>query len=171
MLFGVYAQEEIRGVTNEAVLKADELVGLIRIDETGKGILKEDTVLPFGKYYVKELETAEGYQVSEEEYSFEVTKDNVGTGSVLIPGIAEDTPVVNLPEGAEIPFAFRKIGEDGQPLEGAVFRLYTCKEEHDHSQEAGTEGSCWKEVYGLSPKTSGEDGIVDSESFQMEHTS
>ena len=161
VLFGVYAQEEIRGVTNEAVLKADELVGLIRIDETGKGILKEDTVLPFGKYYVKELETAEGYQVSEEEYSFEVTKDNVGTGSVLIPGIAEDTPVVNLPEGAEIPFAFRKIGEDGQPLEGAVFRLYTCKEEHDHSQEAGTEGSCWKEVYGLSPKTSGEDGIVD----------
>lgn len=161
VLFGVYAQEEIRGVTNEAVLKADELVGLIRIDETGKGILKEDTVLPFGKYYVKELETAEGYQVSEEEYSFEVTKDNVGTGPVVIPGIAEDTPVVNLPEGAEIPFAFRKIGEDGQPLEGAVFRLYTCNEEHDHSQEAGTDGSCWKEVYGLSPKTSGADGIVD----------
>lgn len=161
VLFGVYAQEEIRGATNEAVLKADELVGLIRIDETGKGTLKEDTVLPFGKYYVKELETAEGYQVSEEEYSFEVTGENVGTGPVAISGIAEDTPVVNLPEGTEVPFAFRKIGEDGQPLEGAVFRLYTCKEEHEHSQEAGTDGSCWEEVHGLSPKTSGADGIVD----------
>ena len=161
VLFGVYAQEEIRGATNEAVLKADELVGLIRIDETGKGTLKEDTVLPFGKYYVKELETAEGYQVSEEEYSFEVNRENVGTGPVEISGIAEDIPVVNLPEGAEVPFAFRKIGEDGQPLAGAVFRLYTCKEEHEHSQEAGTESSCWEEVHGLSPKTSGADGIVD----------
>lgn len=161
VLFGIYPQEEIRGATNEAVLKADELVGLIRIDGTGKGTLKEDTVLPLGKYYVKELETAEGYQVSEKEYSFEITKDNAGTGPVTISGISEDTPVVNLPEGAEVPFAFRKIGEDGQPLGGAVFRLYTCKEVHEHSQEAGTEGSCWKEIYGLSPKTSGADGIVD----------
>lgn len=162
VLFGIYPQEEIRGATNEAVLKADELVGLIRIDETGKGTLKEDTVLPLGKYYVKELETAEGYQVSEKEYSFEITQDNTGTGPVTISGISEDTPVVNLPEGAEVPFAFRKIGEDGQPLAGAVFRLYTCKEAHkQHSQEAGIEGSCWKEIYGLSPKISGADGIVD----------
>ena len=110
---------------------------------------------------MKELETAEGYQVSEEEYSFEVTKDNVGTGSVLIPGIAEDTPVVNLPEGAEIPFAFRKSEKTVSLLKAQFSGCNTCKEEHDHSQEAGTEGSCWKEVYGLSPKTSGEDGIVD----------
>ena len=168
VLFGVYADEEIRGASNDAILKKGDLVGLIRIDETGKGTFTDDTLLPFGNYYVKELETAQGYQVSEKIYRFAVTGDNVGpdpeTGEnrvVSVPGISEETPVVNLPDGAEVPFAFRKIDEEGNPLAGATFRLYTCELEHTHSEEAGTEGSCWKEIRGLSPKTSGTDGIVD----------
>lgn len=171
VLFGIYAGDEIKGASNDAVLKKDDLVGLIRINENGTGTPDADTKLPFGKYYIKELETAEGYQLSEEKFAFEVTKDNVGvdpqTGNdltVSIEGISQETPIINLPEGAEVPFAFRKTDEEGKPLAGAEFRLYTCEDKnagHNHTQEAGTEGSCWKEISGLSPKVSGADGIVD----------
>lgn len=171
VLFGVYAAEDIPGAADGVSLKKDTLVELIRIEADGSGSM-EKTLLPAGNYYVKELETADGYQVDDTHYPFSVSfgkdvsdTENSDTGSdtitVEVEGIDAEHPLINLPEGAEVPFAFRKIGEDGLPLAGAVFRLYTCKEEHDHSQEAGTEGSCWKEVYGLSPKTSGADGIVD----------
>ena len=168
VLFGIYAGEEIKGASNDAVLKKDDLVGLIRMKEDGTGTPDIDTKLPFGKYYVKELETAKGYQLSEEKFAFEITKNNVGIDPqtnepriVPVEGISQETPVINLPEGAEVPFAFRKIDEEGNALAGATFRLYTCEQKHTHSQEAGIEGSCWKEVSGLSPKTSGSDGIVD----------
>lgn len=171
VLFGVYAAEDIPGAADGVSLKKDTLVELIRIEADGSGSM-EKTLLPAGNYYVKELETADGYQVDDTHYPFSVSfgkdvsdTENSDTGSdtitVEVEGIDAEHPLINLPEGAEVPFAFRKIGEDGQPLAGAVFRLYTCKEEHEHSQEAGTDGSCWEEVHGLSPKTSGADGIVD----------
>lgn len=171
VLFGVYAAEDIPGAADGVSLKKDTLVELIRIEADGSGGM-EKALLPAGNYYVKELETADGYQVDDTHYPFSVSfgkdvsdTENSDTGSdtitVEVEGIDAEHPLINLPEGAEVPFAFRKIGEDGQPLAGAVFRLYTCKEEHEHSQEAGTESSCWEEVHGLSPKTSGADGIVD----------
>lgn len=171
VLFGVYAAEDIPGAADGVVLKKDTLVELIRIEANGSGGI-EKTLLPAGNYYVKELETADGYQVDDTHYPFSVSfgkdisdEEDSDTGSdtitVEVEGINAEHPLVNLPDGAEIPFAFRKIDEKGNPLAGATFRLYTCEQEHNHSENAGTEGSCWKEISGLSPKTSGEDGIVD----------
>ena len=181
VLFGVYAKEDIRGASSDAVLRKDELVGLIRMKEDGTGTLTDDTLLPFGSYYVKELETAEDYQVSDKEYPFTVNAETMGSSAepegtpetgeesvyreILIEGISKDNPVINSPEDAKVPFAFLKTGEDGTPLPGAVFRLYTCdnKEEgHQHSADAANANrGCWTEVEGVSPKTSGADGIVD----------
>lgn len=181
VLFGVYAQEDIRGASSDAVLRKDELVGLIRMKEDGTGTFADDTCLPFGSYYVKELETAEDYQVSDKEYPFTVNAETMGSSAepegtpetgeesvyrgIPIEGISKDNPVLNSPEGAKVPFAFLKTGEDGIPLSGAVFRLYTCanKEEgHQHSADvANADKDCWTEVKGVSPKTSGADGIVD----------
>lgn len=181
VLFGVYAKEDIRGASSDAVLRKDELVGLIRMKEDGTGTLTDDTLLPFGSYYVKELETAEGYQVSDKEYPFTVNAETMGSSAdpegtpetgeesvyreILIEGISKDNPVINSPEDAKVPFAFLKTGEDGTPLPGAVFRLYTCTNEeegHQHSVDAANaDRDCWTEVEGVSPKTSGADGIVD----------
>ena len=181
VLFGVYAKEDIRGASSDAVLRKDELVGLIRMKEDGTGTFADDTCLPFGSYYVKELETAENYQVSDKEYPFTVNAETMGSGAdpegtpetgeepvyreISIEGISKDNPVINSPEDAKVPFAFRKTGENGTPLPGAVFRLYTCTNEeegHQHSADAANaDTGCWTEVKGVSPKTSGADGIVD----------
>lgn len=181
VLFGVYAKEDIRGASSDAVLRKDELVGLIRMKKDGIGTFADDTILPFGSYYVKELETAEGYQVSDKEYPFTVNAETMGSSAepegtpetgeesvyreIPIEGISKDNPVINSLEDAKVPFAFRKTGENGTPLAGAVFRLYTCdnKEEgHQHSADvANAAKDCWTEVKGVSPKTSGADGVVD----------
>lgn len=157
--FGVYTAEEIRGTGESAVLGKDMLVNLIQIGENGVGTL--DDHLPVGKYYMKELATAEGYQLSEDIWSFTVEAGSKGL--ITVEGISEDHAVINYPEGGA-GFAFRKIDERNKPLAGAVFTLYWCKnteEGHIHSELAGTDGSCWVEIgKGLS-KTSGADGIVD----------
>ena len=74
-------------------------------------------------------------------------------------GTAQGKVILNYPEGDRIPFSFRKVDAHGRGLPGAVFRLYLCMEKHEHSQIAG-EGSCFKEIEGLSPVTGGEDGMV-----------
>lgn len=156
--FGVYAAEEIRGYADTAVLSKDMLVNLIQIGKDGVGTL--DDYLPAGNYYVKELATAEGYELSEEKYYFTVEADSQGI--IEIEGISEDNEIINYPEGG-VEFTFRKIDERSKPLAGATFKLYWCKNEeegHVHSELAGTDG-CWVEIgEGLS-RTSGENGIVD----------
>lgn len=174
VLFGVYAAEDIRGAADGVILRKDTLVALIRMQEDGSGGI-EKGMLPAGSYYVKELETAEGYQLDETEYPFTVsfaqndpsdgnTEQAADTITVEVAGIDEEHPVMNLPDGALTPFAFRKVDEEGRPLAGAVFRLYYCRNkepDHTHSELAGEAGSCWAEIAGLSPRTSGADGVVD----------
>lgn len=161
VLFGVYAGQRLQGSAEDVVIQKDELVAVLRLDETGAAHLA-DTMLPLGDYYLKELETADGYQISEKTWPFAVTADS--QGEIVIDGISQEMPVINVPEGAEVPFSFRKVGEEGDPLSGAEFRLYRCENTdpgHTHSESAGEEGSCWKELPVISPRISGPDGVVD----------
>lgn len=157
VLFGVFSAEDIQGNETSALLPKDALVSLITFDEQGKGSVS--TKLPAGKYYVKELATADGYQVTDKIYHVEIqVKDS---GNILIEGVDKEHPIVNYPEGDITPFAFQKINKDGTPLAGATFRLYTCDKKHTHADSVmDTEIDCWKEVAGLSPRTSGADGII-----------
>ena len=175
VVFGVYAAEDVRGNTDSAVLRENMLVYLIQPGEDGEN--HSEDYLPAGKYYIKELATAEGYAVDEKRYYFTVEPDSRGllavteeaagsdetetggTGSEGLEegGTAQGKVILNYPEGNRIPFSFRKVDAHGRGLPGAVFRLYLCMEEHEHSQIAG-EGSCFKEIEGLSPVTGGEDG-------------
>ena len=179
VVFGVYAAEDIRGNTDSAVLRENMLVYLIQPGEDGEN--HSEDYLPAGKYYIKELATAEGYAVDEKRYYFTVEPDSRGllavtekpevagsdetetggTGSEGLEegGTAQGKVILNYPEGNRIPFSFRKVDAHGRGLPGAVFRLYLCMEEHEHIQIAG-EGSCFKEIEGLSPVTGGEDGMV-----------
>ena len=62
-VFGLYAKEDIQ-VGNQILVKADTLIGKAETGEDGKATFSFD--LPFGKYYVKELEAPEGYVSSEQ---------------------------------------------------------------------------------------------------------
>lgn len=158
VLFGIYSAEDIHGNETSALLPKDALISLITFDEQGKGSVS--TKLPTGKYYVKELETAKGYQVTDKIYNIEIQEKDAGI--IPIEGIDKDHPVMNYPDGDITPFAFRKINKDGIPLAGAAFHLYQCDKEHTHADRVmDTIMDCWKEVDGLSPRTSDKDGIVN----------
>ena len=62
-VFGLYAKEDIQ-VGNQILVKADTLIGKAETGEDGKATFSFD--LPFGKYYVKELEAPVGYVSSEQ---------------------------------------------------------------------------------------------------------
>lgn len=142
VVFGIYAAEDIKGSTTEAVLKKDTIVQLMHVDSTGKASIQ--TQLPAGKYYVKELETADEFAVETQKYPFTVESDS--SGIIQIGDVTEDKPIINYPDTGYTPFKFRKIDEEGNPLANATFQLFSCTENHTHDQLANPNESenCWK---------------------------
>ena len=70
--FGVFSKEDII-IGNEKYFKKDELVEeIITINGQANSIY-----LPIGKYYVKELETIEGFQIEKNNYNFSIEKEDV----------------------------------------------------------------------------------------------
>ena len=61
------------GTLIEIYDKNDELLYSERTDENGKIIIEN---LPFGKYYFKEAEAPDGYQINSEKIAFEIKNDN-----------------------------------------------------------------------------------------------
>lgn len=156
--FGIYAAEDIQGNTSAALLHKDDLIQILRIAEDGTG--RMEAMLPAGRYYLKELTTADGYSLDTGLYPFTVEPD--AKGEIQIGNISQEHPVMNYPEGPLSPFVFRKVNEEGTPLANAVFRLYRCDQKHTHDELVNADISdCWKEVDGLSPVTSTAEGIVD----------
>lgn len=70
-VYGVYALEDIAGADGEILVEADSLVDTVRTDKEGRGMFDAD--LPLGHYYVREIETAPGYLVDENEYPVDFT--------------------------------------------------------------------------------------------------
>ncbi|XBX09623.1 SpaA isopeptide-forming pilin-related protein [Enterocloster clostridioformis] len=62
-VFGLYAKEDIL-VQDEVILEADTLIAKAVSDEKGTAVFQAD--LPFGSYYIRELDAPEGYVSSEE---------------------------------------------------------------------------------------------------------
>lgn len=62
-VFGLYAKEDIL-VQDEVILEADTLIAKAVSDEKGNAVFQAD--LPFGSYYIRELEAPEGYVSSDE---------------------------------------------------------------------------------------------------------
>ena len=65
VVFGLFAGESIGGI-----IPKDALVGIIMPDDSGNGIFDGD--LPFGKYYVVELQTNPYYQLNKTRYDIDV---------------------------------------------------------------------------------------------------
>lgn len=70
--FEVYAKEDIKLATGDVVKKAGDLVGKIKTDANGKGVLDG---LEIGKYILKEVNAPVGYLKAEDK-EFEITYAN-----------------------------------------------------------------------------------------------
>ena len=74
----------------------------MHVDSDGKAT--NNTLLPVGKYYVKELDTADNFAVETAKYPF--TIENNSSGAIVIDGISEDKPIINYPDTGFTPFKF-----------------------------------------------------------------
>ena len=120
VLFGVFAAEDITDLNGNVLLEKDSLVDCIGIDENGTG--KTSCDFPAGfSWYVKELQTAEGYVMNDNIYSFATT-----------PGEQTETQInIDLNDGESINNALIRgtiqgIKKDnrGNKLEGATIGLF-----------------------------------------------
>lgn len=116
--FGLFSSAEITAADG-TVLPAGALLESASVSADGTLTFKTD--IPYGSYYVKELETAEGYILDETEYRFDFSCADDNTASVEITvndgGVIENKPVYGTVKGI-------KTDEAGKPLGGALIGLF-----------------------------------------------
>ncbi|MFV0527647.1 MAG: SpaA isopeptide-forming pilin-related protein [Lachnospiraceae bacterium] len=71
VVFGLFAEEDIKNALGKVVLQKDSLIELGETDKEGKLVFTAD--LPHGKYYVLEVEKKPGYLPNEEIYHFDAS--------------------------------------------------------------------------------------------------
>ena len=69
VVFGLFAGESFQSDSVISIPK-DALVAVITLDEDGRGVFEGD--LPFGKFYVRELQTGQFYRLSDTVYPIDV---------------------------------------------------------------------------------------------------
>lgn len=97
-IFGVYNEEDIAYVDaegNNQTIKANSLLGVMETNE--EGFADVEVKIPFGKYYVKEIQAPEGYYLNEDKYPFElVWKQELQENNTLTVSISDpENPIVN----------------------------------------------------------------------------
>ena len=92
IVFGLYARENVKTATGETVIPAGALLEFITFDGTGKSEIKTD--LPFGKFYVQEYMTYQGYERDTTKYDLAFTYDPTAPATVTIP-VNSGEPVYN----------------------------------------------------------------------------
>ena len=111
--FGLYSGFDIYNSSGDLLVLKDTLLKTFTTD--GRGIISEKVDIPFGTYYLKELETVDGYKLDSNIYEFNVASDNyeIKIGS---------QPILN--EMIKGSLIINKVDIDGNGLEGACFRLF-----------------------------------------------
>ena len=129
VVFGLYAQEDIKNAAGEVVVEKDALIELGTTDEEGKLVFQAD--LPHGKYYIQEVEHKPGYLPNDEVCSFDASYTDQTLELLAFseeisnqPTITEFTKV-DLPGGQEIEGATMQILDQ----EGKVVEEWVSKKE------------------------------------------
>lgn len=123
--YGVYATEDILGRDDAVLVEADSLIQSVKTDEDG--VARFDADLPIGMYYVKEIETAPGYLMDENEYEVDFTCQDPGTALLTKEIAVEETPIIvqisksDITTGKELPGAKLEIIDKN----GEVFAAWT----------------------------------------------
>ena len=113
VVFGLYAQENIKNAAGEVVVEKDALIELGTTDEKGKLVFQAD--LPHGKYYIQEVEHKPGYLPNDEVYSFDASYTDQ-----TLELLAFSEEISNQPTITE----FTKVDlTGGQEIEGAKMQI------------------------------------------------
>ena len=121
VVFGLYAQEDIKNAAGEVVVAKDVLIELGATDKDGRLVFSAD--LPHGTYYVREVEKNPGYLENDEVYSFDASYTDQMLESIFLSGEVENQPIVteftktDLTGGQEIEGAKLQIIKDGEVVE------------------------------------------------------
>lgn len=113
--FGLFSNSDIYNVDGNLVLSKDSLIKTFVTDE--RGIINEQLDIPFGDYYIKEIETRTGYNSDSFVYEFSVSKSSSNDINIIVPG-----PIVNRIKKGKL--VINKVDEDGNKLDGACFKFY-----------------------------------------------
>jgi uncharacterized surface anchored protein len=126
--FALYAGEDITA-SDGTVIPKDGLLEVKFCDKEGQLTFEAD--LPFGNYYVKEFATDRHYVISDETYPIEFTYAGQETATVKIK--ANDSKAIEnkLLRGK---VEGLKVNESEEPLEGAVFGLFS-KDAESYTEE------------------------------------
>ena len=114
--FGLYSRNDIYDVDNELLVKRDILIKTLVTDD--RGVISEKLDIPFGSYYLKEIETLPGYKLDTNIYEFSVMGDDSDNVSIMIA----NEPLFN--ELIKGRLVINKVDEYGNKLSGACFKLF-----------------------------------------------
>ena len=116
--FGLYAEENIVSADG-TMIPTDGLIEMITVSEDGTTEVKTD--LPFGIYYVKELETDGKYVLNDEKYEFSFAYAGQEIGTVEI-ALNDGKPIENRMIYGSV--SGRKVSDDGNGLGGALIGIF-----------------------------------------------
>lgn len=121
--FGLYANEDIKGTTDNAIIKKDSLVDVVVTDEKGKINFKGEYA--FGNYYIKELAApSEDYVLSASKYEVSLTPDNI-KDEITITISLKDTIHNDTKPG--LGKVIKIDAETKEPMEGILIQIKDTK--------------------------------------------
>ncbi len=158
--FGVFSREDISDEKGNILLKKDSLLEVLPVSESGQVLSKGEYTA--GSYYVKELQTAEGWSLLETEYNF----------TLEYP--AQESPLLwidlnelygeiknNVIRGR---FAFWKLSSfDGRILSNATYGVFAAEESEVPESGKLEQAEFPDEAEAVAILTTGEDGDAEVE--------
>ena len=90
--YGVFAKEDILDVNGEVAVQADTMVDTAVTTASGQAIFAAD--LPLANYYVKEVESPEGYVMDDTVYDVDFTYKDPLTAVLEKEITVEETPII-----------------------------------------------------------------------------
>ena len=119
ILFGLYADSDILDADGNTVIPKDSLIEIIRIGDDGKAVIHSD--LPCGSYYIKEIQTANGYVLDDTVYRF-VFDSAQSSAAVISIAVNEGNPVHNKLQRGSLKIIKTFEGRD-VPIADVPFRI------------------------------------------------
>lgn len=94
VVFGIYNDEDIVIDANTTITK-DTLLTTMTTDKNGQA--SSASKLPFGKYYLKEIKTVDGFYLDENKYEFElVWNEEMQENDVIVVKVSDkENPIIN----------------------------------------------------------------------------
>ena len=114
--FGLYSGNDIYDVDGDLLVKKNVLIRELITDSSGN--IDSELNIPFGTYYLKELETLPGYILDPNIYEFSVSDSSDGIVKIMVT----KEPIINSISKSRL--VINKIDENGNKLKGALFKVF-----------------------------------------------